>query len=76
MDHKTEMTLTEQKLTSIWNRYAVKEDWWECWQHINEIGQVLRSAGCIEGYWLFYEAGNVALMRAMSEIQVKHRSAA
>jgi transcriptional regulator with XRE-family HTH domain len=71
-----DMALTEQKLTRIWQRHAADGAWWECWQHLNEIGQVLRSAGCADGYWLFYEAGNVALMRAMSEIQVKQRSAA
>jgi len=69
-------TLTEQKLTRIWQRHAAEGTWWDCWQHLNEIGQVLRSAGCDDGYWLFYEAGNVALMRAMAEIQVKQRSVA
>lgn len=69
-------TLTEQKLTSIWLRHAAEGDWWECWQRLNEIAQVLRSAGSADGYWLFYEAGNIALMRAMSAIQVKQRRAA
>ncbi len=69
-------SLTEQKLTRIWQRYAANGEWWECWQHLNEIGQVLRSCDHAEGYWLFYESGALALQRAMDEIQVKERRAA
>jgi hypothetical protein len=66
------MILTEQRLARIWARNAndPHADWWDLFERLTEISQVLELQHCHEGAALFRAAADSALDRCIYDIQV------
>lgn len=68
------MTLTEQKLCKIWRTAAFGGDWWDLYQQMRAISDVLKVVGKDAAADMFFEAGQVALARCVYDLQ--HREVA
>lgn len=67
----SEMTLTEQKLCRIWIRDTRGGDWWDMFQQLRAIADVLNTVGKHEAADMFHEAGQLALARLAYDMQSK-----
>lgn len=63
------MTLTEQKLCRMWHEAETTGEWWELYQKLQDIGQVLMLNGNVEMALLFHDAGKLALLRRVDKIR-------
>lgn len=64
-----ETTLTEQKLCRIWLGGVCGGDWWDMYQQLRAIADVLGTVGKAEAADMFAEAGQVALARCVYDLQ-------
>lgn len=64
------MTLIEQKLCRMWREAETTGEWWELYQKLQDIGQVLMLNGNVESALLFADAGEIALCRRVDRIRV------
>jgi len=67
----TKITLTEQKLCRIWLGGSCGGDWWDLYQQLRAIADVLQTVGQAAAAELFAEAGQVALARCVYDLQAK-----
>lgn len=67
----TKITLTEQKLCRIWLSAACGGDWWDMYQQLRAIRDVLKTVGQDAAADMFDEAAHVALARCVYDLQSK-----
>lgn len=63
------ITLIEQKLCRIWLGGICGGDWWDMYQQLRAIADVLKTVGQDAAADMFHEAGQVALARCVYDIQ-------
>ena len=64
-----ETTLTEQKLCRIWLGATCGGEWWDMYQQMRAIADVLKTVGKHAAAEMFHDAGQLALARCVYDIQ-------
>lgn len=64
-------TLTEQKLCRIWLTGAVDGNWWDAFQQLRAVADVLKTEGRADAAEMFIEAAMLASMRFVDSVQHK-----
>lgn len=68
------ITLTEQKLCKIWRTGSVAGNWWDTFQQLRAVADVLKAEGRHDASDLFTEAAMLASTRFVDCVQHKEWS--